>query len=388
MNKIYLDNSATTALLPEAAALMVKTATEAYGNPSSLHGMGLEAEELLREAAAQAAAPLRVNPEELIWTSGGTESDNLALRGAADALKRRGKHIITSAIEHPAVLRTCGYLETLGFEVSYLPVSEEGQVLPETLAENIRPDTILVSIMHTNNEVGSLQPLRELGQVIRERNPEILFHVDAVQGYLKEEIRPAEEGIDLLSVSGHKFHAPKGTGFLYCRKGVRINPILFGGGQQKNLRSGTENVPGIAALGLAAGLQEKALKQERERLRELRSFFLRGLKEAFPAVIINGSADPEKQAAHIVSASFPGIRSEVLLHALEEEGIYASAGSACASNRKEKFSDTLRALRLSPAALESTLRFSFSRFTTKEELAYALEAVEKKTKLLKGFTRK
>ncbi|MBQ9437865.1 MAG: cysteine desulfurase, partial [Lachnospiraceae bacterium] len=235
--EIYLDNSATTMLLPDVGKEMTRIGIEEYGNPSSLHHMGIVAEKYFKEASETVAETLKVSPKEIIWTSGGTESDNLALRGIAEGYKRQGNHIITSAIEHPAVLKTCAYLENQGFEVSYIPVDKKGILRVDMLEEALRQETILVSIMHTNNEIGSLQPLAAISSVIKKKAPNALFHTDAVQGYGKADIFPKKMGIDLLSVSAHKFHGPKGVGFLYAREGLKLRPILFGGGQQRNLRS-------------------------------------------------------------------------------------------------------------------------------------------------------
>ena len=390
--RVYLDNSATTGLLPEAAEEMTKIALETYGNPSSLHLMGIEAENIIKEAAETVSSTLGVSPKELVWTSGGTESDNQALRSAAETLKRQGRHIVTSAIEHPAISKTCAWLETQGYEVSYIPVDRKGQLRLDLLEENLREDTILVSVMHVNNEIGAIEPLREISGLIRKKAPKALFHTDAVQSYGKLKISPKELGVDLLSASGHKFHGPKGTGFLYAAERARLRPILFGGGQQKNLRSGTENVPGIAGLALAAKAAYASLEADQQRMRTLREHFLKEVRDRLPDTILNGGDEEEvktaRQAPGIVSLSFPGLRSEVLLHALEEKGVFASAGSACASNHADRTSATLRAIGLKKELSDGTLRFSFSRFTTKEELTYAAEVLQDSTKALKAFVRK
>ena len=249
--EVYLDNSATTRVLPEVAELMNKSMTEDYGNPSSMHFKGMQAENYVKHAKEQIAKVLKVNEKEILFTSGGTESDNMALIGCAMANKRAGMHLITTKIEHPAILQTMKYLEQQGFEVTYLPVDEYGRVRPEDLQRSMRRDTILVSVMYTNNEIGAVQPIAELGALIKRMNPRTLFHVDAVQGFGKYRIWPKRMNIDLMSVSGHKIHGPKGVGFLYIGEKVKIHPIIWGGGQQKGMRSGTENVPGVAGIGLA-----------------------------------------------------------------------------------------------------------------------------------------
>ncbi len=383
--EVYLDNSATTRAFDCVAELVSKVMVEDYGNPSSLHMKGVEAERYIRYAKEVIAANLKVSEKEIVFTSGGTEADNLALIGAASAQARAGRHIITTCIEHPAVMQTMHYLEKQGFQVTYLPVDRYGKIRMEDLRCAIRRDTILVSIMHTNNEIGSLQPVGEAGELIKSINPRIIFHVDAIQGYGKFRIYPKKMHIDLLSVSGHKIHGPKGVGFLYISEKVRIVPIVFGGGQQKGMRSGTENVSGIAGLGKAVETVYADLEKERAAMYELKEQFVQGVLQ-IPEVKINGLTG-EMSAPHVVSASFRGVRSEVLLHALEEKGIYVSAGSACASNKAPKPSDTLRAIGLERDLLDSTLRFSFSVFTTREEIDYTLQTLYEIVPVLRKYTR-
>ena len=382
--KVYLDNSATTAAYPEVARLMTKVLTEDYGNPSSMHLMGVDAEKYVKTAREQIAATLKVAEKEILFTSCGTEADNLAILGYAYAHKREGQHLITTGIEHPAVLETMAYLEKQGFEVTYLDVDRYGCISVEQLGESIRPDTLLVSIMHTNNEIGALQPVEEAGALIKKKNPKTVFHVDAVQGYGKARILPRKAGIDMLSASGHKIHGPKGIGFLYIRNGIRLQPILFGGGQQGGLRSGTEAVPSIAGLGLAAEMICKDLDAEGEKLYELRDHFVRELTK-LPEVYVNGR-EGRDTAPHIVSASFRDVRAEVLLHTLEDKGIYVSAGSACASNHPQT-SRTLKSIGVENALLDSTLRFSFSVFTTREELDYTVQVLSECLPVLRKFKR-
>ncbi|MCI9304894.1 MAG: cysteine desulfurase [Lachnospiraceae bacterium] len=382
--EVYLDNSATTQCYPKAAKRMYELMTEEYGNPSSLHHKGVEAEQALREAKKILARNLKVQEKELYFTSGGTESDNLALIGGAYANQRAGKHLITTRIEHPAVLQAMGYLEEQGFRVTYLPVDADGVVRLSDLEEALCEDTILVSVMYVNNEVGSVQPIAEIGELLKSREKPVLFHVDAVQAYGKYVIHPKKLHIDLLSASGHKIHGPKGIGLLYIGEGVKLRPLLYGGGQQKDLRPGTENVPGIAGLGEAVREIYTDLEEKRGRLYRLREQFVNGISE-LEGTVVNGKKGTGS-APHIVSVSFEGVRSEVLLHALEDKGIYVSSGSACASNHPA-VSGTLKAMGIRRELLDSTLRFSFSEFTTAEELAYCLKTLEELLPVLRRFKR-
>lgn len=383
--EVYLDNSATTRCFDEVAELMTKIMCEDYGNPSSLHRKGVQAEQYIRYAKETIAKNLKVNEKEIFFTSGGTESDNLALRGCAYANCRAGRHLITTQIEHPAILQTMKQLEEEGFRVTYLPVDEKGCIRPEDLQRAITGETILVSIMHTNNEVGSLQPIEEAGALIKRMNPRILFHVDAVQGYGKFRILPKKMHIDLLSVSGHKIHGPKGIGFLYVDEKVKIKPILFGGGQQNGLRSGTENVPAIAGLAKAIEIVYSKLDREVEELYQIKEVFVEGVKQ-IPDVFVNGHPGRDG-APHVVSVSFQGVRSEVLLHALEDKGVYVSAGSACSAHKPQP-SATLQAMGIDKELLGSTIRFSFSAFTTMDEISYTLQCLYDIIPMLRRFTRK
>ena len=383
--EVYLDNSATTRCFDEVAELMTKIMCEDYGNPSSLHRKGVQAEQYIRYAKETIAKNLKVNEKEIFFTSGGTESDNLALRGCAYANCRAGRHLITTQIEHPAILQTMKQLEEEGFRVTYLPVDEKGCIRPEDLQRAITGETILVSIMHTNNEVGSLQPIEEAGALIKRMNPRILFHVDAVQGYGKFRILPKKMHIDLLSVSGHKIHGPKGIGFLYVDEKVKIKPILFGGGQQNGLRSGTENVPAIAGLAKAIEIVYSKLDREVEELYQIKEAFVEGVRQ-IPDVFVNGHPGRDG-APHVVSVSFQGVRSEVLLHALEDKGVYVSAGSACSAHKPQP-SATLQAMGIDKELLGSTIRFSFSAFTTMDEISYTLQCLYDIIPMLRRFTRK
>lgn len=383
--EVYLDNSATTRAYPEVGNIVYKVMCQDYGNPSSMHRKGVEAEHYVKDAKEILAKLLKVNAKEIFFTSGGTESDNLALIGAARANRRRGNHLITSSIEHPAILNTMRYLEEEeGFRVTYLPVDENGRVRLEALKEALCQDTILVSIMYVNNEVGSVQPIEEAVKIVKNFNPRILFHSDAVQGFGKYHIYPKRVGIDMLSASGHKIHGPKGTGFLYINEKVKIKPIIFGGEQQKNIRSGTENVPGIAGLGLAAKMIYQDLNMKVSLMRELKAHFIEGISKIEHATV-HGLTD-ENSAPHIISVGIAGVRSEVLLHTLEDKGIYVSSGSACASNHPA-ISGVLRGIGTSQEYLDSTLRFSMSEFTTKEEIDYTLETLYNCVPMLRRYTR-
>ncbi len=383
--EVYLDNSATTRSFDEVAALMTQIMCEDYGNPSSLHRKGVQAEKYVRYAKDVIARNLKVNEKEIFFTSGGTESDNLALRGCAYANCRSGRHLITTQIEHPAILQTMKHLEEEGFRVTYLPVDEKGCIRLEDLERAITGETILVSIMHTNNEVGSLQPVAQAGALIKRMNPKILFHVDAVQGYGKFRIYPKKMKIDLLSVSGHKIHGPKGVGFLYVNEKTKIMPIVFGGGQQNGIRSGTENVPGIAGMAKAIETIYSNLDEEVDGLYRIKKAFVEGIRK-IDDVVINGHPD-ETGAPHVVSVSVKGIRSEVLLHALEDKGIYVSAGSACSAHKPQP-SATLRAMGIPQELLGSTIRFSFSIFTTMEEINYTLQVMYDIIPMLRKYTRR
>lgn len=382
--EIYLDNSATTKAYPEVAELVADIMLHDYGNASSMHQKGVDAEKYLKYSKSVIAGIMKVKEKEIYFTSGGTESDNWALMGTAFANQRSGKHLITTQIEHPAVLRTMDHLKELGFEVTYLSVDEYGHISLEELKRAVRPDTILVSIMFVNNEVGAIQPIDEAGEIIKSVNPRTLFHVDAVQGFGKLRLLPKKWKIDMVSVSGHKIHGPKGTGFLYIDEKVKIKPIIYGGGQQNGYRSGTENIPGVAGLGKASELIYKDLVEDTNRLYELKKRLVEGLLK-IDRVKINGPQD-ETGAPHIVSASIAGIRSEVMLHSLEDKGIYVSAGSACASH-KHTVSDTLNAMKLSTDLMDSTIRFSLSVFTTQEEIDYTLKCIYELVPMLRRYTR-
>lgn len=383
--EVYLDNSATTRAYDCVGDLVKKVLCEDFGNPSSMHKKGVDAEQYIKEAKESLAKILKVQEKEIVFTSGGTESDNLALIGVAKANSRRGKHLITSSIEHPAILNTMKYLEEEeGYRITYLPVDMNGRVQLDALKEALCDETILVSIMCVNNEIGSVQPIEEAANMIKAYNPDILFHVDAVQGFGKYKIYPKRMKIDLLSISGHKIHGPKGIGALYINEKVKIKPIVFGGEQQKNIRSGTENVPGIAGLSLAAKEIYKNLDEKVRTMRVLKAKFIEGIQK-IENTTIHGLYD-ESSAPHIISVGFAGIRSEVLLHALEDKGIYVSSGSACASNHPA-ISGVLKGIGTKKEFLDATLRFSMSEFTTEEEIDYTLETLYNLIPMLRRYTR-
>ncbi|WMC91560.1 cysteine desulfurase family protein [Kineothrix sp. MB12-C1] len=382
--EVYLDNSATTRCFDDVASLMTQIMCEDYGNPSSLHLKGVQAESYIRYAKETIAKILKVSEKEIFFTSGGTEADNIALIGAAWANHRRGKHLVTTAIEHPGIMQTMKHLEEEGFRVTYLPVDKNGLIREADLANAIMRDTILVSIMHTNNEIGALQPIAEAGALIKRRNPNTLFHVDAVQGFGKFHIYPKKMNVDMLSASGHKIHGPKGVGFLYINEKTKVRPISFGGGQQNGIRPGTENVPGSAGLAKAAEMLYTNLDEEVNMLYTLKQKFVDGVTR-IEGVNVNGLTG-RNSAPHVVSVSVRGVRSEVLLHALEDKGIYVSAGSAC-SARKPQPSATLKAIGVERDLLESTIRFSFSVFTTVEEIDYTLQTMYDMIPMLRRYTR-
>ena len=384
----YLDNAATTRVFPEVRDIMLQVMEKDFGNPSSRHTKGIEAEGYVTKAVQQIAGTLKCQPKEIILTSGGTESNNMALIGTALANQRAGKHVITTRIEHASIHEPFGRLEQMGYEAQYLPVDHNGHLQPEVLEEAVREDTLLVSVMMVNNEMGAVEDIKKLVAVAKQKNPNVIFHVDAIQAYGKYKIVPKRLGIDLMSVSGHKIHGPKGSGFLYVRDGVKISPIILGGGQQRGMRSGTENVPAIAGLGEAVRLIYQQHSEKVERLYALKQRLIDGLT-AMEGVSINGinGLSLTETAPHIVSASFDGIKSEVMLHALAQEGVYVSSGSACSSNHPD-LSGTLKAIGVEERLLDSTLRFSFSVLSTEEEVDHALEAVAKVLPQLRRFVKK
>ena len=373
MKRIYLDHSATTPVDPEVATLMMTYYTEKYGNPSSVHSFGREAKQALEQARSQVAELIGATPSEVTFTSGGTEADNLAILGTADALRKKGKHIITSCIEHHAVLETCEYLEKNGFDLTIIPVDEEGILSLEEVRKAIRPDTILISVMHANNEVGSIQPIAEIGKLAREHG--ITFHVDAVQSLGKIPIDVQEMNIDLLTVSSHKIYGPKGVGALYIRKGVRVMPLVHGGGQEKKRRSGTENTPGIIGFGKACELAGQRMAEDAEHQEKLRDKLMNGILERIDYVKVNGPLGKDRLPNN-VNVSIQFVEGESLLLSLDMLGVAASSGSACTSGSLDP-SHVLLAMGLIHEIAHGSLRFSLGRQNTEEEIDYVLEQLPK-----------
>lgn len=386
--EIYLDNSATTQIDPRVMEEMARVALQLYGNPSSLHRKGREAERILTTSRKVLADFLGVRDSEIIFTSGGTESNNLAILGIARRYLRRGKHLITTAIEHSSVLQPFQLLEKEGFEVTYLLPDSRGVIDPQDLLQALKPETTLVSIMHVNNEVGSIQPIKEISGILKREKADLIFHVDAVQSFGKVTLPPGLQGIDALSISAHKLHGPKGTGALYLKNGIMIEPLLLGGGHEKGLRAGTENTPAIAGMALAARHSFVEINKKEAQLRQMKKQFISGLQLRHPWIKINGPGVDEKESApHIINISFPGLKGEIIVHALEEQGIYASTGSACHSNSKGE-SHVLQAMKLSMPEMEGAIRFSFSSRTRQEEITAAVQRINEVISRLKQLTEK
>ena len=382
---VYFDNSASTKVSEKAIEIMLKTMRDDYANTSGKHIKGVEAESYVKDAADIIAKTLKVKKGEIIFTSGGTESNNMALIGGAMSRKRYGEHIIISGIEHPAVYRPAEFLTEQGFELSVLPVNSEGQVDLELLKSTIRDDTVLVSVMYVNNEIGAIEPVEEISKIIKAENKDILFHVDAIQAYTKLRINPKSQGIDMLSASGHKFHGPKGVGFLYIDSNVKINPIIFGGGHQRGMRSGTLNTTGIAGMGVAAKEAYDNFDERINKISDLKYYLMDELEKTEGAILNTGRG--ENFAPQVISVSFEDIRAEVLLHALEDRGIYVSSGSACSSNHPG-ISGTLKAIGVRENLLDATIRISLSELNNKEEADYFIKNLKELLPLLRKFVRK
>lgn len=385
MTEVYLDNSATTRPFDEVIELLYRIQRDNYGNPASLHSRGVAAEKLTDEARRNIASLLQCREDEIYFTSGGTESNNMALKGAAYRQKKRGGHIITTQIEHPSVLNSCRRLEAEGFTVSYLPVDAQGYLDLDRLAGEIGSSTILVSTIHVNNEIGTIQPLDKIGAIIKERNPQTLYHIDGVQSYAKIPASLQHWQADLYSFCSHKIHGPKGVGALWARKGVALEPLFQGGDQERGLRPGTENTACIAGFGLAARLNGINLDKNRTRLHHLKEILFRGLQQTGLEFYLNGP-QPEDAAPHIINLSFPGIKAETLLHALEEEQIYVSPGAACHSRHPEP-SHVLEALGMDKKRLSGSLRFSFSPFNDERQIDRAVEKIASAVRDLSAFHR-
>ncbi|MDD6071690.1 MAG: cysteine desulfurase family protein [Clostridiales bacterium] len=378
---VYFDNAATTKIIPEVREIMLETMDVEYGNPSSMHKMGVGAEKYIRYAREVISRQLKCEASEITFTSGGTEANNLALIGTALANQRAGKHIITTGIEHASVYNPILYLQDLGFRVTFLKVDSSGKVDLEDLRQSLCEDTILVSTMAVNNEIGTIEPIEEIAHIVKEYNPNIVYHVDAVQAFGKMILYPKRLGVDVLSMSGHKIHGPKGSGALFVDSRVKIKPVLYGGGQEKGLRSGTENTAAIAGMGKAVEIIYGRMDENKSRMEQVKRTLIEG------ALQLQDVTNHSGEAPHIASLSFKGVRSEVLLHALEDKGICVSAGSACSSNHPA-VSGVLKAIGLEKDLLESTLRFSFSEFNTVEEAEYTVKVLGELLPVLRRFTRK
>lgn len=392
MREIYFDNAATTRVRPEVAELVKKVMEEDYGNPSSKHLKGMQSEMYLKTAGEQISKTLKCRPQEIVFTSGGTESDNMAIIGTALSRKGRGKHIISMGIEHAAVYKPLEFLSSMGFEVEILPVDKNGRADIESLKNAVRKDTILVSLMTVNNEIGTVEDIPGLAAAVKEKNPQCYFHTDSIQAYGKLRLRPKQWHVDMLSVSSHKFHGPKGCGFIFIDEKARVNPIILGGGQQHDMRSGTDNVPGIAGMGLAAELYYKEYDAIHENVLSVRNRLYDRLSRMEGVVINSGSVNMYAEnlsdmgfVPYILSASFEKIRAEVLLHALEEKGIFVSSGSACSSNHPG-ISGTLKSIGVRRELLDSTIRFSFGMYNTVEEADICADALSELLPVLRRFT--
>ncbi len=382
--KVYLDNCSTTKPRDEVIEEMVYALREEYGNPSSLHRLGLNAEKKINAVRQNIADFLKVDRDEIFFTSGGTESNNFAIQSIINKYCRMGQHIITTRIEHPSVLNVMKNYEAKGYDITYLKVDNKGLISLDELRESIREDTILVSIMQVNNEIGSIQPTWEIKRILEEKGSKALVHVDGVQAFGKIPLNIKKWGIDAFSFSGHKIYGPKGIGGLYLNKGFKLNPIIFGGNQERGLRSGTENVPGIFGLGKAVEIIQKNFDEERERVKELKSYFVDRLKGTIDHIHINGPLG-DQASPYILNVSFHYVRGEVLLHYLEDKGIYVSTGSACSSRGIEK-SHVLLELGLSDIEIEGAIRFCFSYENTKEEIDYAIEQLKDSVEEIRQIT--
>lgn len=385
IKEAYLDNSATTKPREEVVQAMLPVLKDAYGNPSSLHSKGVEVEKIVKNAREHVAKLFNAKPEETAFTSGGTESNNIAIRGCVLANKNRGNHIITTKFEHSSVLNTYKALENEGYRVTYLDITNDGFVNLEQLEQVLSSDTILVSIMQVNSEVGTLQPIEEVARLIRSKSQNAKFHVDAVQAFTKINTDVNRLGVDIMTASSHKIHGPKGAGVIYIKKNTRVNSLVYGGSQEHNVRPGTENIPGIVGFGKAAEIEYRVMEEESKKIRELRTDLEDKITRNIPDTFINGHK--EKRAPHIVNISFLGVRGEVLLHSLEAKGIFVSTGSACSSHKHE-LSHVLKSMGLKNEAMEGAIRFSLGAFNTNEDIDYCIENLIPIVKQLREFKRR
>ncbi len=381
MRKVYLDHAATTPLHPEVLSLMYEFMRDTFGNPSSVHSFGREAKKFIEEARQKVADLIGAKPEEIYFTSGGTEADNIAIIGTAMARRKKGNHIITSSIEHHAVLETCEYLAKNGFEATFLPVDKYGMVNPDDVAGAIRKETVLVTIMHANNEIGTIQPIAEIGRITREHG--VALHSDAVQTLAKIPVNVDDLGVDLLSLSAHKIYGPKGIGALYARKGMRLQPIMHGGGQERKLRSGTENTPGIVGFGKAAEVGGREMEQESARVKGLRDKLIRRVLAEIPSVTLNGH--PEQRLPNNANVSIALVEGESLVLSLDLEGVAVSSGSACSSGSLQP-SHVLKALGLPHEMMHGSLRMTLGRANSEEDIDYVVEALKKIAVRLRSFS--
>jgi len=381
MKRIYMDHSATTPLDPQVLQAMLPFFSEKFGNASSLHSFGLEAKQALEDSRERVAKLLGADPEEIVFTSGGTESDNLALKGTARRNRELGRHIITTQMEHPAILETCRKLEKEGYEVTYLPVTSEGLVEPAALEAAIRPDTILISVMHANNEVGTIQPIEEIGRIAAEKD--IYLHSDAVQSVGKIATDVNALGVDLLSLSAHKLYGPKGVGALYIRRGTKIESIVQGGGHERGLRSGTENIPGIVGLGRAAELCRERMNADGQKLTELSARLAGEVLEKIKDAWVNGSM--KRRLPGSLNFGFKYVEGESLLLFLDSKGIAVSTGSACSSHKLEP-SHVLLSLGLKPEECHGSLRITMGRSNTEEEVDYVAECIVEAVDRFRGIS--
>lgn len=371
--QVYLDNSATTAAHPKVVEAVVGALTNNYGNPSSMHSMGVHGEKLLKNARRSVAKAIGGSEKEVIFTSGGTEANNLAVIGTAEAYKKTGMHLITTEIEHPSVLNAFKHLETCGFEVTYIKPDMNGAVSKDDVIDAIRKDTILISVMHVNNETGAIQPIGEISKALKKMKKKPLLHVDGIQALGKTKVSVKRLGVDLYTISGHKIHGPKGTGALFIKEGTKIHPRQIGGAQEKGIRPGTENVPGICGLGVACDIVMETLDAHIEKLNAIKNVFWETINAELDFIKLNGQIS-EDFAPHVINISFVGMRGEVLLHELESKGIYVSTGSACSSKNKS-YSHVLTAMDMTEPEMEGAIRFSFNSDQTDEEMKYATETV-------------
>lgn len=383
--EVYLDNSATTKPRQEVVEAMMVPLNDLYGNPSSLHSKGVVVEKLIKAARENVAKLFFSKPEEIVFTSGGTEANNVAIRGSVLANKNRGNHIITTKFEHSSVLNTYKALENEGYRVTYLDITNDGFINLQQLEQILSDDTILVSVMQVNSEVGTMQPIEEAVRLIRSKSKNAKFHVDAVQAFTKVETNPGKFDIDLMTASSHKIHGPKGVGTIFVKKGTKLNSLIFGGSQEHNIRPGTENVPGIIGFGKAAEIEQSLMEDESRQIRSLREDLEQKILNNIPDTILNGHK--EKRAPHIANISFMGVRGEVLLHALEAKGIFVSTGSACSSHKHE-LSHVLQSMGLKNEAMEGAIRFSLGGFNTQEDIDYCVENLIPIVSELRKFKRR